>query len=75
MQLIIAYLNTTKPIIFSEWTPIGDLIQRKDWVYEFLAEGSYQISIFNENNEAQNFDKSIKNYKPIHFLKLGNKHE
>ena len=62
--------NTTKPIIFCEWIPIGDFIQRKDWVYEFLAEGSYQISIFDENNEAQNFDKSIKDYKPIHFLKL-----
>jgi hypothetical protein len=62
--------NTTKPIIFCEWTPIGDLIQRKDWVYEFLAEGSYQISIFDENNQAQNFDKSIKDYKPVHFLKL-----
>jgi len=63
--------NTSKPIIFCEWTPIGDLIQRKDWVFEFLAEGSYQISIFDENNEPQHFDKSIKEYKPVHFLKLG----
>lgn len=62
---------TSKPIIFCEWTPIGDLIQRKDWVFEFLAEGSYQISIFDENNEPQIFDKSIKDYKPVHFLKLG----
>jgi hypothetical protein len=62
--------NTSKPIIFSEWTPIGDLIQRKDWVFEALAEGSYQTTLWDENNEAQYFDKSIKDYKPIHFLKL-----
>lgn len=63
--------NTTKPIIFCEWTAIGDLIQRKDWVFEFLTKGTYQISIFDENNQAQNFDKSIREYKPVHFLKLG----
>lgn len=63
--------NTSKPIIFCEWTPIGDLIQRKDWVFESLAKGSYQTILWDENNEAQHFDRSIKEYKPVHFLKLG----
>lgn len=63
--------KTTKPIVFAEWTAIGDKIQRKDWVFEALAKGSYQTSLFDENNEVQFFDQYIKSYKPIHFLKLG----
>jgi hypothetical protein len=63
--------KTTKPIVFAEWTPIADKIQRKDWVFEALAKGSYQTSMFDENNQVQNFDQFIKSYKPIHFLKLG----
>lgn len=63
--------NTDKPIIFSEWTPIGKKIQRKDWVFESLAKGSYQLRLFDENDEPQFFDKSIKQYTPVDYLKLG----
>jgi len=63
--------STNKPIIFCEWNPIGNTIQRKDWVFKFLAEGTYQTSFFDENNEVQSFDKFIKDYKAIDFLKLG----
>jgi hypothetical protein len=63
--------GTTKPIIFSEWTPIGKKIQRKDYVFESLAKGSYQTTLFDENDRPQSFDNFIKEYKPVDFLKLG----
>jgi hypothetical protein len=63
---------TKNPIIFSEWKPInGTLIKRKDFMFQFLVEQSFQLTMFDENNNAQYFDKEIQDYKPIHFLKLG----
>ncbi|WDT67225.1 SAM-dependent DNA methyltransferase [Cloacibacterium sp. TD35] len=63
---------TKKPIIFSEWKPInGTLIKRKDYMFQFLVEKSMQLTFFDENNSAQYFDQEIQDYKPIHFLKLG----
>jgi len=63
---------TKQPIIFSEWTPVNEtLIKRKDYVFQFLVQKSLQLSIFDENNVAQYFDKEINDYQPIHFLKLG----
>lgn len=62
---------TKNPIIFSEWKPInGTLIKRKDFMFQFLVEQSFQLTMFDENNNAQYFDKEIQDYKPIHFLKL-----
>jgi hypothetical protein len=64
--------ETKEPIIFSEWSPInGSLIKRKDFVYQFLVEGSLQLTLFDEQDRPQNFDKEIKDFAPIHFLKLG----
>lgn len=64
--------DTKEPIIFSEWSPInGSLIKRKDFVYQFLVEGSLQLTLFDEQDRPQNFDKEIKEFAPIHFLKLG----
>lgn len=64
---------TKQPIIFSEWKPInGTLIKRKDFMFQFLVEQSFQLTMFDENNSAQYFDREIQDFKPIHFLKLGN---
>jgi hypothetical protein len=64
--------ETKKPIVFSEWTLVnGNLLKRKDYIFQFLVEGSFQLSIFDENNEAQYFDKEIQDFAPVHFLKLG----
>jgi len=63
---------TKQPIIFSEWKPInGTLIKRKDFMFQFLVEQSFQLTFFDENDSAQYFDREIQDYKPIHFLKLG----
>jgi hypothetical protein len=64
--------ETREPIIFSEWSAInGFYLKRKDYVFQFLVEGSFQLSIFDENNTAQYFDKEIKDFPLIHFLMLG----
>lgn len=64
--------ETKQPIIFSEWKPInGTLIKRKDFMFQFLVEQSFQLTFFDENDSAQYFDREIQDYKPTHFLNLG----
>ncbi|MEY2922262.1 MAG: hypothetical protein RL108_884 [Bacteroidota bacterium] len=63
---------TKQPIIFSEWKPInGTMIKRKDFMFQFLVEQSFQLTFFDENDSAQYFDREIQDYKPTHFLNLG----
>lgn len=60
-----------KPIVFSEWTMINEnMIKRRDYVFQFLVEQSFQTSLFDENNTAQYFDKEVSQFPPIHYLKL-----
>ena len=62
---------TKQPIIFSQWKPInGTLIKRKDFMFQFLVEQSFQLTFFDENDSAQYFDREIQDYKPTHFLNL-----
>lgn len=62
---------TKKPIVFAEWKPIMNRqIKRKDFVFQFLVEKTFQLSLFDENNQAQYFDKEVQDYPPIHYLKL-----
>ena len=64
---------TKQPIIFSEWKLINStMIKRKDFMFQFLVEQSFQLTMFDENDSAQYFDREIQDYKPIHFLNLGN---
>lgn len=61
-----------KPIIFSEWTMINETqIKRKDYVFQFLVNKTYQTTLFDENDAPQDFDKEITQFPPIHYLKLG----
>lgn len=62
---------TKKPIVFAEWKPIMNRqIKRKDFVFQFLVEKTFQLSLFDENNQAQYFDKEVQDYPPVHYLKL-----
>lgn len=62
---------TKKPIVFSEWTMINEnMIKRRDYVFQFLVEKSFQTSLFDENNTAQYFDKEVSQFAPVHYLKL-----
>ena len=63
---------TKQPIIFSEWKPInGTMIKRKDFMFQLLVEQSFQLTMFDENDSAQYFNREIQDYKPTHFLNLG----
>jgi len=63
---------TKKPIVFSEWSMINEnMIKRRDYVFQFLVENSFQTQLFDENNTVQYFDKEVSQFSPIHFLKLG----
>ena len=64
---------TKKPIVFAEWKPVmSRQIKRRDFIFQFLVEKSFQLTLFDENNQAQYFDKEVQNYPPIHYLKLAN---
>ena len=62
---------TKKPIVFAEWKPVMDRqFKRRDFVFQFLVEKSFQLALFDENNQAQYFEKEVHSYPPVHYLKL-----
>lgn len=64
--------ETKDPIVFSEWISINRvLIKRRDFVYRFLVEETYQFSLFNDEGEPALIDEPVKDYPVVHFLKLG----
>ncbi len=64
---------TKKPIVFAEWKPVMNRqIKRRDFIFQFLVEKTFQLTLFDENNQAQYFDKEVHEYPPIHYLKLAN---
>ena len=64
--------KSKKPIIFSEWSAVnGNLLKRRDYMFKFLVEKSYQFTIdFNDVGEKAAIDESIEDFPPVHFLKL-----
>lgn len=64
--------ETKEPIVFSEWSPVnGTMMKRRDYMFKFLVEKSYQTSLFNDEGNAAAIDEPVKDYPLIHFLKLG----
>ena len=62
---------TKKPIVFSEWSMINETaIKRRDYRFKFLVEKTHQFSIFNDEGNEGAIDEPVKDYPPIHFLKL-----
>lgn len=63
---------TKQPIIFSEWCAVnGFMLKRRDYMFKFLVEKSFQTSLFNDEGNPAAIDESVKDYPLIHFLKLG----
>ena len=63
---------TKKPIVFSEWSMINETsIKRRDYRFKFLVEKTHQFSFFNDEGNAGAIDEPVKDYPPVHFLKLG----
>lgn len=64
--------DTKKPIIFSEWSAVnGSMLKRRDYMFKFLVEKTYQFSLFNDEGNASAIDEPVKDFPLIHFLKLG----
>ncbi len=63
--------STKKYIIFSEWSPLnGFLLKRRDFVFRSLVEEP-QLGLFSDEGKAADIYEPIKDYPPVHFLKLG----
>jgi len=64
--------KTKKPIVFSEWSAFnGSMLIRRDFMFKFLVEKTHQFSLFNDEGNAAAIDEPVKDFPPIHFLKLG----
>lgn len=62
---------TKEPIIFSEWSAVnGSMLKRRDYMFKFLVEKSYQTSLFNDEGSAAAIDEPIKDYPLVNFLRL-----
>ena len=63
---------TKQPIIFSEWSAVnGSMLKRKDYMFRFLVEKSFQTTLFDEVGEVKAFDEPVKDFPLVHFFKLG----
>lgn len=66
--------NDGKPIVFSEWSPInGVLIKRRDFLLSFMLarrDQLPQIGLFGDDGKKAHIPVPVKEYPPIHFLKL-----
>lgn len=69
--------KTNEPIVFSEWSLImGSLIKRKEYIFKELIEyqnkndNLFDDPITSDEGEEVFFPTVLKEYKPIHFLKV-----
>lgn len=62
------------PIVFSEWTFIGEQVSRCDFRFNFLVEKKHQYSLFDEQGEPQQFDRPIQAFSPVHYTQLYSLH-
>lgn len=63
--------QTKQPIIFSEWSAVnGTMLKRRDYMFKFLVEKSFQTALFNDEGNAATIDEPVKDFPLIHFLKL-----
>lgn len=64
--------ETKEPIVFSEWSAVnGSMLKRRDYIFRFLVEKTYQFSLFNDEGQPAAIDEPVKDFPLIHFLKLG----
>ena len=67
-----------RPIIFSEWSLVNDnLIKRRDFAfYELVScSGMRKLPIFSDLGEESFIPDPIKDYPPVHFLKVPNAYD
>lgn len=61
---------TKEPIVFSEWSAVGNKMKRRDYVFRFLVEKTHQFSLFNDEGNPAAIDEPVKDYPLTHFLHL-----
>lgn len=47
------------------------MLKRRDYMFKFLVEKSYQTSLFNDEGNPAAIDEPVKDYPLVHFLNLG----
>lgn len=64
--------QSKQPIIFSQWSAVnGNMLKRKDYMFKFLVDKSFQSSLFNDEGNAAAIDEPVMEFPLIHFLNLG----
>jgi len=67
--------DETKPIIFSEWSPInGNTIKRRDYTLANLLESRpvEGLNLFSDLGDKAFIPTPIADFPPVHYLKIGN---
>lgn len=59
-----------EPIVFSEWTFIGEQVSRCDFRFNFLVEKTHVYSRIDKQGMLHRFDEPICSFPPIHFSQL-----
>lgn len=64
---------TKRPIIFSEWNMINEtMVKRRDYMFKFLVQKTHQFTLdFNDEGNPGAIDEPVKDFPPMHYLKLG----
>jgi hypothetical protein len=65
----------SSPIIFSQWSSLGNnKIKRKDYYFKSMIDSSSlsELPLFSDLGEEAYIPTPVKNYPPIHFLKISN---
>lgn len=66
-----------QPIIFAEWSPInGSMIKRRDFSYQSIIQNESLtdlevFSLISDSGEQVYIPTPVKDYAPVHFLRLG----
>ena len=62
-----------QPIVFSEWSPVnGNMFKRRDFSFRGLIdrEAIKELPLFSDLGDDVYIAKPVKEYPPIHFLKV-----
>lgn len=58
-------------IVFSEWSPVNHiLMKRRDFVFSFLVNNTYQTTLFSDENNPASISKPIKDFPLVHYLDI-----
>jgi len=65
--------NDAKPIVFAEWSPVNScLVKRRDFIFSELVSHAAlsELPLFSDLGDDVFIPKPVKDYPPVHFLKI-----